>query len=61
VAACIVAVYLALSRWVPALRRKTLLRGIAYGVAAFFVMNLVVIPLTPIGRQPLAGRANTHG
>jgi len=48
-----VAVYFIASGWVPALRRKTLLWGVPFGVIAFFVMNLVVIPLTRIGPQPL--------
>jgi hypothetical protein len=53
VAACIVGVYLLASRWVSILRQKTLLCGVVYGVLAFFVMNLVVVPLTRIGPQPL--------
>jgi hypothetical protein len=53
VATCIVGVYLLASRWFPILRRRTLLWGLAYGVIAFFVMNLVVVPMTRIGRQPL--------
>ena len=61
VAACIVGVYLLASRFIPALRRHTLLWGVAYGVAAFFVMNLVVIPLTRIGPQPLVWSAFTIG
>ena len=61
VAACIVGVYLIASRWLPMLRRKTLVWGVAYGVAAFFVMNLVVIPLTRIGPQPLVWSAFSIG
>ena len=61
VAACIVAVYLLASRWVPILRQKTLLCGIAFGVIAFFVMNLVVVPLTRIGPQPLVWSAFNVG
>jgi len=53
VAACIVSVYLIASRWIPFLRRRTLLWGFVFGVTAFFVMNLVVVPLTRIGPQPL--------
>lgn len=52
VAACIVSVYLIASRWVPILRKRILLCGVAYGVIAFFVMNLVVVPLTRIGPRP---------
>lgn len=61
VAACIVGVYLIASRWAPLLRRKTLFWGLAYGAAAFFVMNLVVVPLTRIGRQPLVWSAFNVG
>lgn len=61
VAACIVGVYLMASRWWPVLKRNTLPWGIAYGVAAFFVMNLVVIPLTRIGPQPLVWSAFAVG
>jgi hypothetical protein len=53
VATCIVGVYMIASRRVPILRRKKLLCGLVYGVCAFFVMNLVVVPLTRIGPQPL--------
>jgi hypothetical protein len=61
VATCIAGVYLTASRWLPVLRQKTLLCGLAYGVIAFFVMNLVVVPLTRIGRQPLAWSAFNIG
>jgi len=38
-----------------------LLCGLAFGVIAFFVMNLVVVPLTRIGPQPLAWTAFNVG
>ena len=53
VAACIVTTYWVLSRWIPVMRRRVALPGLLFGAAAFFVMNLVVVPLTRIGRQPL--------
>ena len=53
VAACIAGVYLAASRFVPILRRLWPIGGVVFGVIAFFVMNLVVVPLTRIGPQPL--------
>jgi hypothetical protein len=53
VAACIVTTYWILSRWIPVMRRRVVLPGLLFGGAAFFVMNLVVVPLTRIGRQPL--------
>jgi len=61
VAACIVGAYLMASRRVPILRQETLLCGLAYGLAAFFMMNLVVVPLTRIGRQPLVWTAFNVG
>ena len=61
VAACIAGVYLLLSRWIPLLWRQALLCGLAFGAVAFFVMNLVVIPLTRIGRQPLVWSAFNIG
>jgi uncharacterized membrane protein YagU involved in acid resistance len=61
VAACIAGVYLLLSRWIPLLWRQPLLCGLAFGAVAFFVMNLVVIPLTRIGRQPLVWSAFNIG
>jgi hypothetical protein len=51
VATCIAWVYLAASRWLPMLRQWFLIGGLVFGAIAFFVMNLVVIPLTRIGRQ----------
>jgi hypothetical protein len=61
VAACIAGVYLLLSRWIPLLWQQVLACGVAYGAIAFFVMNLVVIPLTRIGRQPLVWSAFNIG
>lgn len=61
VATCIVGVYLLGSRWLPILRQRTLLWGLAYGLIAFFVMNLVVVPMTRIGRQPLVWSAFNVG
>jgi len=61
VAACIVTTYLVASRWLPILREKILLSGLAFGVVAFFVMNLVVVPLTRIGPQPFHWSAWTLG
>ncbi len=49
VALGIVTTFVVASRFLPALARRPLLVGPLYGVAAFFVMNLVVIPLSAIG------------
>ena len=58
VALGIVTTFVVASRFLPALARRPLLVGPLYGVAAFFVMNLVVIPLSAIGSggAALAGR-----
>ena len=53
VAACIVTTYWILNRWIPVMRRRVVIPGLLFGAVAFFVMNLVVVPLTRIGRQPL--------
>ena len=49
VACGIVTVYVLSSRRLTALRDRPLVYGPLYGIAAYFVMNLVVIPLTAIG------------
>lgn len=36
----------------PALARRWILAGLAYGVVTFVVMNFVVLPLSAIGRFP---------
>jgi hypothetical protein len=50
VALGVVSTYLAASRLIPALAQRPLLYGPLYGIAAFFAMNYVVIPLSVIGR-----------
>jgi hypothetical protein len=52
IAFLIVAVFYAVSRAVPFLRRRTLIAGIVYGVAVYFVMNYAVLPLSAAGRGP---------
>jgi hypothetical protein len=52
IAFLIVAIFYALSRVIPFLRRQTVVAGIGYGIAAYFVMNYVVIPLSATGRGP---------
>lgn len=48
------AVFYALSRRLPALLRKPLLWGPLYGLAVFFFMRYVVVPLSSTPRQPPA-------
>jgi uncharacterized membrane protein YagU involved in acid resistance len=52
IAFLIVAIFYAMSRAIPFLRRQTVVSGILYGVAAYFVMNYVVLPLSAAGRGP---------
>jgi hypothetical protein len=54
IAFCIVGVFFLLARAVPALIRRPYLAGPLYGLAAYFVMNGVVLPLsaTPPGSFP---------
>ena len=49
IAFAIVATYYAASRKIGLLRRRPLICGAIYGVAVYFFMNLVVIPLSAIG------------
>ena len=46
VALSIASVYFLASRWLPVLRERPVLCGIAYGIVAFFVMHFVVVPLS---------------
>lgn len=50
VALGVVSTYLAATRLMPALAQRPLLFGPLYGIAAFFVMNYAVIPMSVIGR-----------
>jgi hypothetical protein len=53
VALGIVTTYVVISHWLlPGLKRRPFIYGPLYGVVAFFVMNLVVIPLSAIGVVP---------
>jgi hypothetical protein len=52
IAFLIVAIFYALSRAIPLLRRQTVAAGIVYGIAAYFVMNYAVIPLSATSRGP---------
>jgi uncharacterized membrane protein YagU involved in acid resistance len=49
----IVVTYVAASAKLPLLRQRPLRCGAIYGIGAYFFMNLVVIPLSAIGPQPL--------
>ena len=49
VAFCIVTVYVLMSRVIPALRKQWVVCGIAFGVAAYFVMTWFVVPMSNAG------------
>ena len=49
VATLITTVYVVLSRYIPVLRKRWVLCGIAFGIAAYFVMTFVVVPLSNAG------------
>jgi hypothetical protein len=52
----IVTTYFLASRKLDLLRHRPVLCGILYGLAAFAVMNLVVLPLSAIGHVPRFSR-----
>jgi hypothetical protein len=52
VAFCIASVYFLLSRLIPFLISHPVVSGLIFGVAAHFVMQYVVIPLSAIGAFP---------
>lgn len=49
---CIVLVYWLAAKWLPVLRRQAVILGATYGLAVYFVMNYVVIPLSATRRGP---------
>jgi uncharacterized membrane protein YagU involved in acid resistance len=48
IAFCIVSIFYLVSRRVEALTRHPVWFGMAYGIAVYFVMNLVVLPLSAV-------------
>jgi uncharacterized membrane protein YagU involved in acid resistance len=51
-ATIIATIYYFLSRLLPILIRHAVLAGLLYGVAAYFVMSFIVVPLSAIGPRP---------
>jgi uncharacterized membrane protein YagU involved in acid resistance len=45
----IAAIFVAASQAIPFLARRWLISGLAYGVGIYFVMNLIVVPLSRAG------------
>ena len=54
IAFIIASIYIVASRFLPVLRRRWLICGIAYGVAAYFMMTFVVVPLSNAGPGRIA-------
>ena len=54
IALAIVLVFFLVSRRVPALTRRPLVWGIAYGIAVYFTMNDAVIPLSAAVQAPFS-------
>jgi len=54
IAFLIVSAFYVVSRYVPMLREQTLIAGVLYGVAVYFVMNYAVIPMSATSRGPFA-------
>ena len=52
IAFSIVTVFVLASRFIPVLVKKPVVFGILYGIAVYFFMNWVVIPLSAIGGTP---------
>ena len=53
VAFSIVTVYVLLSRAIPALRKQWVVCGIVFGIAAYFVMTWLVVPMSNAGNQQI--------
>lgn len=47
-------VYVLASRWIPFLREQTAISGVLYGVAVYFFMNRVVVPLSAARKYPFS-------
>jgi hypothetical protein len=54
IAFIIAATYVAASRFLPALRKRWVVCGLAFGVLAYFVMTFVVVPLSNAGPGRIA-------
>ena len=54
IALIIASIYIVTSRFLPVLRRRWVICGIAYGVVAYFVMTFVVVPLSNAGPGRIA-------
>lgn len=56
IAFCAATVYLTASRWIPFLLEHAVVSGAFYGVAVYFFMNRVVVPLSSAIKYPFSLR-----
>ena len=61
IACMLVVTYLAASRYIDMLTRVPIWSGLAYGVAVYLFMNLVVVPLSAAGRAPFSWPVTING
>src|SRR5688500_11047274 len=54
IAFIITAIYVVASRFLPVLRKRWIVCGLAFGVAAYFVMTFGVVPLSTVGTRRIA-------
>lgn len=55
------AVYFAASRWLTLLVRHAAVWGVLYGVAVYFFMNRIVLPLSAVAQRPFSFRMMVIG
>jgi hypothetical protein len=48
------AVYFAASRTIPFLNQNAVVSGVLYGVAVYFFMNRIVVPLSAVAKRPFS-------
>lgn len=48
------AVYFWLSRWIPFLLERPAVSGVLYGIAVYFFMNRIVLPLSAVSQRPFS-------
>lgn len=52
IAFCTATVYFTASRWIPFLLEHSAISGVLYGVAVYFFMNRIVVPLSAARQYP---------
>jgi hypothetical protein len=61
IAFMIVVTFVVAGRYIDVLRRAPIWSGLAYGVAVYLFMNLVVVPLSAAGRAPFSWPVTING